>query len=514
MVAQAGLALWLLAAWPLFVVKYLPHEDLPGHVVSAFIVNNISSFPEYVAAHGFRTNSAFLHWVCATSHWLGYMGAARVFLAFVLAITALGYAFLLHTFGSSRRVWIGSLLAAPLVHHWFVLMGMLNFSLSFAICIWILGLLVGQRARWSYPRASAIAVLSALAWFAHSFPLVILVMVAIADLAHAYLRDRPALVAAVREAVALVPAAVVVVLGLLLAPVQELAHIPGAENTTWLGLPELVVRGFSNFVLGPSVWSMVALIPALTLIMLAVRVRDSRPPILTTTAVVTLAVCYGCVPFAVSPVWANFNTRFLPFLWVALLVRVPAKLPRRLTGLLVCAALAGSATSGVWMMRRSADIEEFRSGLPHVEKGAKLLPLLFSVKSPGDNIEPFIHAWAYYAMERDTSTDMIWASRSVDAIHYRVAPPTRFHHDYIQNSPRTLFSAERWCATLMRGATLVPEDCRGAWEKEWRSYLKSASERFSYVLIWDPPAPALALIEESYAIVHRQGRLLIGKRRS
>jgi len=34
------------------------------------------------------------------------------------------------------------------------------------------------------------------------------------------------------------------------------------------------------------------------------------------------------------------------------------------------------------------------------------------------------------------------------------------------------------------------------------------------VLIWDPPAPALALIEESYAIVHRQGRLLIGKRRS
>ena len=518
MVGLAGLVLWLLAVWPLFVVQYLPHEDLPGHVAGAYVVNHISAFPEYVAAHGFRTNSAFLHWVCAMAGWLGYMGAARVFLAAVLAITAFGYAFLLDASGGERpvgRVWIGSLFAAPLVHHWFVLMGMLNFSLSFGLCVWILGLLAYQRTRWSHARAVGIAAISILAWFAHSFPLVIVAAIVIADLAHAYLRARTATPAAARAAVAVAPAVAMVALGALLTPVQEFAHahIPGAQNTTWFGLPELIVRGFSNFSFGPSLWSVASLVPALMLIAVAIRARDAHPAFLSTTAILALAVCYGCVPSAVSPVWANFNTRFLPFLWLALLVRVPAHLPRRLVGLLVCASVAGSAASGGWMLRRSGDIEEFRSGLPYVEKGARLLPILFSVKSPGDNIEPFIHAWAYYTMEAGTGADMIWASRSVDAVHYRVAPPPRFHHDYIQNSPRTMFSAERWCATLMRGATFVPEDCTRSWEEAWRSYLRGARERFSQVLIWDPPTQALALIEETYSIVYRQGRLLIGKRR-
>ena len=514
-VGKAGLVLWLLAAWPLFVAKNLPHEDLPGHVVTAYIVNNISAYPDFVATQGFRTNTAFLYWVCAMSHALGYMGAARVFLAAVLAITAFGYAFLLHTLGSPKRVWIGSLFAVPLVHHWFAWMGMLNFSLSFGLSIWILGLLVQQRAQWSHWRAVAIAAISVLAWVAHSFPLLTVIMVVVADLAHAYLRDRPAVPAALRATVAVASVAVMVALGVLSAPSLEYAHthILGADNTTWSGLPELTLRGFGNFVLGPSIWSFASLIPAVILIVVVVRARDSRPAVLSTTAIIALAIAYGCVPFAVTPIWVNFNTRFLPFLWLALLVRVPAQLPRRLLALLVGATVAGSAASGAWMLRRSADIDEFVSGLAHVEKGAKLLPLLFSVRSPGDIVEPFMHTWAYYAIERGTSADMIWASRSVDGVHYRAAPSPRFHHDFIANYPRTMVSAERWCATLMRGATTLLNDCPRAWEEAWQSYLKEAQENFSYVLVWDAPAPVMRLIEESYSIVHRQGRLVIGKRR-
>jgi hypothetical protein len=183
--ATAGLLLWLLAAWPLVLVKNLPHEDLPGHVAAAYVVDHLAAYPEYVAAHGLRTNSALLSWLHAGSPWLGYMQAARVFVIAVLAITAFGYAFLFSALGGSRRMWIQSLFAVPLVHHWFVSMGMLNFSLSFGLCLWILGLLAMQRSKWDHLRAGGIAVLCALAWIAHSFPLLMLVVIALADLAYA-----------------------------------------------------------------------------------------------------------------------------------------------------------------------------------------------------------------------------------------------------------------------------------------------------------------------------------------
>src|SRR5665213_645628 len=155
-VAKAGFALWLLAVWPLFVVKQLPHEDLPGHVAAAYVTDHLAAYPEYVAAHGLRTNSALLGWLHLASPTLGYMGAARVFVIAVVAITAFGYPFLFSVVGSRKRMWIASAFAIPFVQHWFVVMGMLNFSLSFAICLWILGLVTMQRraGRARGPRSS------------------------------------------------------------------------------------------------------------------------------------------------------------------------------------------------------------------------------------------------------------------------------------------------------------------------------------------------------------------------
>ncbi len=515
-VAKVGFLLWLLAAWPVLLVKHLPHEDLPGHMGAAYVTDHLAAYPEYVAAHGLRTNLALLSWLHATSPRLGYVQAARVFVIAVLAITAFGYAFLFNVLRGSRRMWIPCLFAIPLVHHWFVSMGMLNFALSFALCLWILGLLAMQRVRWGHLRAGGIAVLCGLAWLAHSFPLLALVAIALADLAYARARDRAAERPALRALGSLLPAAILVALGAGLAPAVDgaAARLAPFAKTEWMGLPQLLKMGFRNFVLGSSYWGLASLVPALILlVVVALRRRQQGPQLLSNVALAGLTAGYVCTPTFMLPTWGYINTRFLPFLWLALLVRAPEKLSRKLAALLVCAGIAGSAGNGLAMLKMDGDLAEFCSGVPFVARGARLLPLLFSVQSPSDNIEPILHAWGYYAIERGTSADLLWASRNVDAVQYRVLPPPRFHHDVIQNMPREMATAKEWCATLLREAATVPEDCDRAWTTEWQSYLTSAEKRYTSVLVWDAPKPVLALIEQHFRIVHQQGRLVIGQRK-
>jgi len=512
-VALAGLLLWLLAVWPLFVVKQLPHEDLPGHVAAAYVTDHLAAYPEYVAAHGLRTNSAFLAWLHLTAPALGYMGAARVFVMALLAITAFGYPFLFSVAGGRRRMWLASAFAIPLVQHWFVVMGMLNFSLSFGLCLWLLGLVVLQRRAWSYRRAALIAALSALAWLAHTFPLIVLGAIAVADLVHARLGDRAALDAARRGVASLIPAAIIVGLGFLVAsPVDGAgAHLNGLGKTEWLGIPQLLWMGLRNYVLGASYWGVASVVPALVLLAAVWRRGQRRMALFSTMAVAGLLAGYLLLPSFMFPIWAYFNTRFVPFLWLALLLRLPETLPRPWIAVAVVAGVAGTAGNGLALLRMDRDVAEFRSGLPHVEKGARLLPLLFSVKTRGDNIEPILHAWGHYAIERQTSADLLWASRGVDAVQYRTLPPPRFHHDVIQNMPRNMASAEEWCETLLREASTVPDDCTRAWTAAWDSYLTAAEHRYSTVLVWDAPTPALALIVRHFPLVHHQGRLAIGR---
>jgi hypothetical protein len=512
--ATAGTLLWLLAAWPLALLENLPHEDLPGHVAAAYVTAHLGAYPEYIATHGLRTNSALLAWLHVAAPGLGTMGAARAFVLAVLAVTAFGYAFLFHALGGSKRMWLGSAFAIPFVHHWFVAMGMLNFSLSFGLCLWIFGLLALQRAAWSNVRAALIAVLSALAWYAHSFPLLTLGAIALADLGYARLADRDSLQAAWRAAVSLVPAGLIVGLGLVVAPAVggAGAQLPGLEKTEWMGIPKLLWMGLRHYVLGASYWGVASLVPALILLGVVLLRGRRRLPHFSAAAVAVLAAGYAFLPSFMFPIWAYFNTRFVPFLWLALFVRLPQTLPRRLVALVVCTGIAGTVGNGLALLRMDADVAEFRSGLPFVAKGARLLPLLFSVKSPGDNIEPVLHAWAYYALERQTSADLLWASRSVDAVQYRSLPPARFHHDVIQNMPRQMATSEAWCKTLLSEAGTVPTDCAAAWAAEWRSYLADAQKRYTQVLLWDAPAAAMGIINEYFPIVHKQGRLAIGRR--
>src|SRR6185437_319667 len=78
------------------------------------------------------------------------------------------------------RMVVASFFAWPMVHNWFVSMGMLDFALSVPLSMLLLVLLNEQRRSPSVPRALGMGALALLTWHAHVFPLlVVLVLLAI-----------------------------------------------------------------------------------------------------------------------------------------------------------------------------------------------------------------------------------------------------------------------------------------------------------------------------------------------
>jgi len=298
----------------------------------------------------------------------------------------------------------------------------------------------------------------------------------------------------------------------LRSPVREYARIPGIARTGWEHPGELILGLFRHFVLGPSQWSNAAIVTALILLLVCVINRKApNPPGFAATTLLVLSLCYAFVPISVIPLWSYFGTRFVPFIWLALLVRVPEHLPPRVVQLLCCCAVASSVGSGAGFLRMSDELQDFKSGVSSVPRGADVLPLLFSVNTRGDYIEPLTHGWAHYTIERGTSADMLWASHSVYAAHYANVPPPAFQHDAIAIQGRLMYSAEVWCGRLVRYTGTQLTDCPTRWQAEWHTYLKEAAQRYQYVLVWDVPEATLAVIEQHFQIVHRQGKLIVGK---
>ena len=126
--------LWLfaLAAAPLLLGTPPPLQDLPNHLASAFIAEHLADYPTLELNGYLRSNSALALWLHLLGGPLGLVGAARLFLALVLAATAASLAWLGWTVGGPGRMASIALLGWPLVHHFFVATGLLNFSLSLA----------------------------------------------------------------------------------------------------------------------------------------------------------------------------------------------------------------------------------------------------------------------------------------------------------------------------------------------------------------------------------------------
>src|SRR5262249_8470948 len=146
-----------------------------------YIARHLDLYPGYGFNGLWKANSALELWLqlFGDEHLLS---AARTFVAIAIAANAFGLPWFVLRVAGRRTMVVASLLVWPLVHSFFLAMGMLNFALAVPLSLIVLVLLGEQRRAPGVPRGLAIVALSVAVWYAHPFPLIVVGALCLIDL--------------------------------------------------------------------------------------------------------------------------------------------------------------------------------------------------------------------------------------------------------------------------------------------------------------------------------------------
>ena len=504
LVGLAAAGLFLLAAWPLLLVELPPLQDLPNHVATAHIVAHPDRYPEYSFNGLWRSNALLTLWFLA---WGGQdlFVAARMFVAVVLAVTALALPIFLLRFRGRAGFWGSLLFAWPLVHSFSVAMGFLNFAFAFALSLILATVVDRQRDGATLKRGIGIAALSVAIWYAHPFPLAV-----VGVLVMVHVVTRPSWRARARAAGALllpmVPAA-------LLCVITAHHHLVKAGGGAGVGPVFAFLNPWETLA---HLWTDVSgaltprgsltIVPALLLPWFAWKGRrtaSSRLPLVVTAG---LLAAYFFVPVMLSN-WWYFNCRLVPYIWALLLLWLPRDLPRPVALALTGCALVYSAATGVDYVRLDRDRAEVTAGINVVPRNATLLPLMFKRSQTSTFTASLTHAWAYYTVRRDTSAPLVFAVERSYPVSYRESPPRPLVPPALDRFAELRGTAAQVCRSLGRPA--VDAGCTAAWRDLWAGFWREAEPRFTHLLVWGIPPEARAIIPGQYQRIFVAGELEI-----
>ena len=502
--------LFLQAAWPLALVDVPPFQDLPNHLAAVAVIEHPERYPEFVFNGYFKTNSILFTWLMLAGNVVGLKAAARSFALLVLAVGALAFPRFVLSFGGRRRMVVAALFCWPMVHNWFVSMGMLDFALSVPLSMLLLVQLNEQRQRASLGRAVAIGALALVTWHAHVFPLlVVLVLLAVHVITR---RNRAERTDAARWPVLpMVPAMGLVAVSLcqqLTEPVGKMTGyvVLGRMLPPW----ELFYNLWAEWFYGFTWLEIATLVPCVSLGLWAIyRWRDDVP-FFGPVALFVLAGLYFFCPY-VATNWFHVNSRFVPFLWLAALVRLPERMPTRFFAVLGACALSCTIGMGVDYVRLRGEWTRFTAGMGAVPEGATLLPLVFRRKIVSDNTDNLLHAWGFYVTDKLTSAPLLFAHSRSFPVMYREPPDPRFNHLVLESFAPSMATPDWGCGVLRSGGVAV-DDCGALWRERWAEFWRSAEPKFDHVLMWDAPRDVIALVPPGYRMTFQRDELTIFER--
>ncbi len=501
-------ALFVLGAWPLALTEVPPYQDLPNHLAAATVIDNPGRYPEFVFNGFFKTNAALFAWLYVVGKIAGIKLAARLFALLVLAANAFVLPrFVLALTGSRNRMLVASMFVWPMVHNWFVSMGMLDFALSVPLSLGLLLAIDRQRRTPSATNALLVTALGAVTWYAHVFPLLVVHLLVLIEAARRpSWRER---VGALRSmALPLLPVMALVGMSVF----EQLRDNVGSMSTVvahgkmvppW----ELAYNLWAEWFWGFTKLSITSIVPCLLLAYYGFGRRRESPMFFSPLAVVVLGLLFCLAPYRVTN-WYHVNSRLIPFLWVAALLRVPDHLPKRIFAVLGLSAALYSAGMGTDFLRLESDRERFTAGVATVPEGAKLLPLVFRHKGASDNTRSLLHAWGFYVTDRYTSAPLLFAHSRSFPVMYSTPPPVRFNDLVLENFAATMISSANFCESTR----VVTNDCRGEYRARWAEFWHDATPLYDHVLLWEPSEEALQLVPIDYGITYRQGGLVIMQR--
>jgi hypothetical protein len=506
-----GAVLFVVAAWPLAIVDVPPFQDLPNHLAAVTIIRHLDRYPEFVFNGYFKTNSALFTWLLLVGNVVGTKAASRLFAGLVLALGAFAYPRFVLSFAGRRRMVVATFFAWPMVHNWFVSMGMLDFALSVPLATILLVLLNEQRQSPTRARALGIGVLAVLTWHAHVFPLlVVLLLVTIEVATQRTWKERIALAKVL--VIPVVPAGVLVAASLRSHITEPVGAMTGYASLGRLLPPwELFYNMWAEWFYGFTWLEIATLVPCIGMGLWAMYRWRERVPFFGPIAFLALAGLYFFSPY-VATNWFHVNSRFIPFLWLAALVRLPDRLPARFLKVLGVCALSYSVGMGADYLRLRRDWSRFTAGIGAVPEGATLLPLIFKSKGSSENTRPFLHAWGFYVTEKLTSAPLLFAHSRSFPVMYKTPPEPQFNHLVLESFAPSMGSPI-WACSILRSGGVVVDDCDAAWRDQWAAFWRKAEPRFDHVLMWEASKEVIALVPPEYRVSFQRDELTIFERR-
>ena len=501
-------ALFVVGAWPLALTEIPPYQDLPNHLAAATVIENPGRYPEFLFNGFFKTNAALFAWLYVVGKVTGVKLAARLFALVVLMANAFVLPrFVLALTGSRKRMLVASMFMWPMVHNWFVSMGMLDFALAVPLSLGMLLAIDRQRRAPSTLNAALVTGLGALTWYAHVFPLLVVHLLVLIEASR-----RPSWKERLQALRSMVLPLLPVMALVGMSVFEQLRDNVGSVSTVlqhgkmvppW----ELAYNLWAEWFWGFTKLSITSIVPCLLLAYYGLSRRRESPTFFSPIAMVALALLFCLAPYRITN-WYHVNSRLIPFIWVALLMRVPDQLPKRVMAVLGVAAALYSAGMGADFLRLDADRERFTAGISSVPEGAKLLPLVFRHKGQSDNTRSLLHAWGFYVTDRYTSAPLLFAHSRSFPVSYSTPPPVRFNDLVLENFAATMISSANFCESTR----VVTNDCRGEYRARWAEFWHDATPLYDHVLLWEPSEEALQLVPIDYGITFRQGGLVIMER--
>ncbi|MFZ5895288.1 MAG: hypothetical protein ACOY0T_29800 [Myxococcota bacterium] len=426
---EAAFALGALtSAWPLFVARYVPIQDLPQHVAAVRVLHDFRT-----AAFGFERffelslGSTQYLGVYVLAHLLAYVFDVVVATKLVLAASLVSLPYALRALLSAhQRPASYALLSLPLLYNTQVVLGFLNFSLGLPLMFWGLALASRFRALPERRLGGLFALVATACFFAHVVPYGMLL---VGSAALAVSRD---VRLTLRTLLPLLPSLGCALIwtatspagqafsalsagGALLAagePMVERARdVPfWLTDVLWSDEDELVLAGFGLL---------------LSALAAAALLRRQRPQGLWLRLGVLAPCCwffYFLLPASYQFIWP-INARFAV---LALLFLIPI-LPRVAEPLRALVAL-GALGLGLFQTRALATAFEACSqreyaGLGEVVQrvpvGSRVVGLVYDPSSRWLRFSPYLHAVAWVQAERGGAVMFTFADFPASPFRFR-----------------------------------------------------------------------------------------------
>lgn len=511
--------LFVLSAWPLLLVEVPPFQDLPNHLAAVTIIENPQLYPEFTFNGFLKTNAALFTWLAFVGRVVGVKMAAKLFTVLVLAVGAYTFPRFVLELAGRRKMLVASFFVWPMVHNWFVSMGMLDFALGVPLALLTLLSVKRMMERPTHWNAATIILASLATWYAHVFALLVVFGLVglhfVEQEVRARLLGRKAMPIPWRSLAPLVPALVVTGAALAIHLTEPQGMMSAnLKRERSLVFWELVYNMWAEWAWGFTKLSITSLVPCIVLglyLVVGLRTRpSSRPLFFSTPAVLVLAAGYAFGWYEVTN-WFHVNSRVIPFLWLAMLLRVPERLPRPITSLLAIAGVLYSLGMGYDYVRLDRERAEFTAGMAVVPENAKLLPLLSRGKYTSENTRNLLHAWGYYVAEKKTSAPLLFAHSRSFPVMYKDPPPVRFNHLMLEGFAINMSHPRALCGGLYNSNIMV-NDCQTMWHQIWAEFWRDATPHYTHVLLWDAADEVKAEIPPEYKPVYTSGRLTIYER--